>query len=232
MKILIVAATRFEIRPLAEKFAYVQKEDDSLAHYQFRNAKVDILITGIGMTPMAFYLGKQLPGSNYDVVINAGICGSYSASLPIGSVVNVTEESFCELGAENNEEFLSLFELGLMDPDESPYRAGKLLNNSTPHGDVLRKLKRVKGITASTIHGREETIRKIREVFKPEVESMEGAAFFYACLTSGVPFHQLRGISNFVEERDKSKWDIPLAVANLNSTVFEIIKEQKIEVTK
>jgi futalosine hydrolase len=226
MKILIVAATRFEIRPLADKFAYVQKEDDSLAHYQFRNDKVDILITGMGMTPMAYYLGKQLPGSNYDVVINAGICGSFSDSLPIGTVVNVTEESFCELGAENNDQFLSLFELGLMDPEEPPFRSGRLLNNSTPKGSVLRKLQRVRGITANTIHGHPDTIRKIRELFHPDVESMEGAAFFYACLTSSVPFHQVRSISNFVEERDKSKWDIPLALANLNNTLFDIIKEQ------
>jgi futalosine hydrolase len=225
MKILIVAATRFEVRPLADKFAYVQKEDDSLAHYQFRNNKVDILITGMGMTPMAYYLGKQLPGSNYDVVINAGICGSFSDALPIGTVVNVTEESFCELGAEDNDQFLSLFELGLMDPDEPPFRSGKLLNNSTPKGSVLRKLDRVKGITASTIHGHPETIRKIRELFHPDVESMEGAAFFYACLTSSVPFHQVRSISNFVEERDKSKWDIPLALANLNKALFDIVKE-------
>ena len=225
MKILIVAATRFEVRPLADKFAYVQKEDDSLAHYQFRNNKVDILITGMGMTPMAYYLGKQLPGSNYDVVINAGICGSFSDALPIGKVVNVTEESFCELGAEDNDQFLSLFELGLMDPDEPPFRSGKLLNNSTPKGSVLRKLDRVKGITASTIHGHPETIRKIRELFHPDVESMEGAAFFYACLTSSVPFHQVRSISNFVEERDKSKWDIPLALANLNKALFDIVKE-------
>ncbi len=226
MKILIVAATRLEVRPLADKFAYVQKEDESLAHYQFRNDKVDILITGIGMTPMAYYLGKQLPGSNYDVVINAGICGSFSSSLPVGAVVNVTEESFCDLGAENNDQFLSLFELGLMDPDEPPFRSGKLLNNSTPKGSVLRKLRRVRGITANTIHGNPETIRKIREIFNPDVESMEGGAFFYACLTSDVPFHQVRSISNFVEERDKSKWDIPLALANLNTTVFDIIKEQ------
>jgi len=226
MKILIVAATRFEVRTLAEKFSYVQKEDDSLAHYQYRNDKVDILITGMGMTPMAYYLGKQLPGSNYDVVINAGICGSFSGSLPIGTVVNVTEEKFCELGAEDGDQFLSLFELGLMDPDEPPFRSGKLLNNSTPKGSVLRKLARVRGITASTIHGHPETIRKISELFHPDVESMEGAAFFYACLTSEVPFHQVRCISNFVEERDKSKWDIPLALANLNNTLFDIIKEQ------
>jgi len=226
MKILIVAATRFEIRPLADKFAYVQKEDDSLAHYQFRNDKVDILITGMGMTPTAYYLGKQLPGSNYDVVINAGICGSFSDVLPIGKVVNVTEESFCDLGAENDDRFLSLFELGLMDPDEPPFRSGKLLNNSTPKGSVLRKLERVRGITANTLHGRPETIHKIRDLFNPDVESMEGAAFFYACITSGVPFHQVRSISNFIEERDKSKWDIPLALANLNNTLFEIIKEQ------
>ena len=226
MKILIVAATRFEIRPLIDKFAFVQKEDDTLSHYQFRNDKVDILITGIGMTSVAFYLGKQLPGSNYDLVINAGICGSYADSLPIGIVVNVTEECFCELGAENDDEFLSLFELGLMDPDEPPYRSGKLLNNTTPKGNSLRKLQRVRGITSNTIHGQSATIHKIRGLFNPDVESMEGAAFFYSCLNSGVPFHQVRSISNFVEERDKSKWDIPLAVANLNATLMEIIKEQ------
>jgi futalosine hydrolase len=226
MKILIVASTRFEIRPLTDKFAFVQKEDDSLEHYQFHNDKVDILITGIGMTPTAFYLGKQLPGSNYDLVINAGICGSFSDSLPIGKVVNVTEETFCELGAENNDQFIPIFELGLMDPDEPPFRSGKLLNNTTPIGSALRELDRVRGITSNTVHGHPETIRKIREQFNPDVESMEGAAFFYACLVSGVPFHQIRSISNFVEERDKSKWDIPLALANLNKTVFEILKEQ------
>jgi futalosine hydrolase len=226
MKILIVAATRFEVRPLADKFAYVQKEDESLAHYQYRNDKVDILITGMGMTPTAYYLGMQLPASNYDLVINAGICGSYSDALPIGTVINVTEECFCELGAENNDQLISLFDLGLMDPDEPPYRSGKLLNNSTPKGSVLRGLRRVRGITSNTIHGHPETIRRIREQFNPDVESMEGAAFFFSCLTSGVPFHQIRAISNFVEERDKSKWDIPLALANLNSTLFDAIKEQ------
>jgi futalosine hydrolase len=226
MKILIVASTRFEIRLLTDKFAFVQMEDDSLQHYQFHNDKVDILITGMGMTPTAFYLGKQLPGSNYDIVINAGICGSFSDSLPIGKVVNVTEETFCELGAENNDQFIPIFELGLMDPDEPPFRSGKLLNNTTPIGTALRELDRVSGITSNTVHGHPETIRKIREQFNPDVESMEGAAFFYACLVSGVPFHQIRSISNFVEERDKSKWDIPLALANLNKTVFEILKEQ------
>ena len=226
MKFLIVAATRFEIRPLADRFAFVQKEDDSLSHYQFRNVKVDILITGMGMTSTAFYLGKQLPGSNYDLVINAGICGSFNDTYPIGKVVNVTCEYFCELGAENNDQFISLFELGLLDPDEPPYRSGKLLNNSTPKGSALRTLDRVNGITANTIHGHPETIRKVREQFNPDVESMEGAAFFYACLLSGVPFHEIRSISNFVEERDKSKWDIPLALANLNNVLFEILKEQ------
>jgi futalosine hydrolase len=226
MKILIVAATRFEVRPLTDKFAYVQKEDDNLAHYQYRNDKIDILITGMGMTPTAYHLGRQLPASNYDVVINAGICGSYSESLSIGDVVNVAEECFSELGAENNEQLISLFELGLMDPEDPPFRGGRLLNNSTPKGTALRKLIRVKGITANTIHGNPGTIRRIREQFQPDVESMEGAAFFYACLMSGVPFHEVRSISNFVEERDKSKWDIPLALANLNNTLFDIIKEQ------
>ncbi|MGA3014515.1 MAG: futalosine hydrolase [Bacteroidales bacterium] len=227
MKMLITSATRFEIRPLMDNFTFIQNEDAPLFQCQYRDNSVDFLITGMGTTPTAYYLGKILSQTKYDYVINAGICGSYTNLLPIGKVVNVTEENFCELGAENNDQFISLFQLGLVEPDDPPFRSGKLINNTPTEGSVLKGLEPARGITSNTIHGHAETIRKMRELFKPDIESMEGAAFFYACLLSGVPFHEIRSISNFVEERDKSKWDIPLALANLNNVLFEILKEQE-----
>jgi len=225
MKILIVAATRFEVRPLTDHFAFVQKEDETLSHFRYRNSDVDILITGMGMTATAYHLGKQLAMTAYDLVINAGVCGSFTADIPIGEVVEITEENFSELGAESKNSFLTLFDLGLMEPDDPPFRSGKLINTTITLSSALSDLRKVRGTTTNIIHGNPETIRKIIGIFRPDVESMEGAAVFYACLTAAIPFHQVRGISNFVEERDKSKWDIPLAIDNLNRVLLELLQE-------
>ena len=35
---------------------------------------------------------------------------------------------------------------------------------------------------------------------------MEGAAFMYACLVQGLPFAQVRAVSNVVERRNRGAW--------------------------
>ena len=54
---------------------------------------------------------------------------------------------------------------------------------------------------------------------------MEGAAFFYACLAEGVPFIEIRSVSNYVAERDKSQWNVPLAIQNLDKTLDHLLKD-------
>lgn len=55
-----------------------------------------------------------------------------------------------------------------------------------------------------------------------DVETMEGAAFFEACLAAGVPFAEIRTISNLVGETDHSRWDIPLALQNLKTVLSSL----------
>ena len=50
-----------------------------------------------------------------------------------------------------------------------------------------------------------------------DVESMEGAAFFDACLAAGVPFAEIRAVSNAVGEEDRTRWNMPLALQNLRN---------------
>ena len=52
---------------------------------------------------------------------------------------------------------------------------------------------------------------------------MEGAAFHYVCLQENIPFVQLRAISNFVGERDKSKWLMKEAIENLNRETIALV---------
>jgi futalosine hydrolase len=59
-----------------------------------------------------------------------------------------------------------------------------------------------------------------------QVESMEGVAVFYVCNWLGVKCCQIRAISNYVEPRDASKWDIPQALENLKTSVLNLLKKE------
>ena len=65
-------------------------------------------------------------------------------------------------------------------------------------------LKPVRAITVNSATGSEATIRKLVKKFNPDIETMEGATFFYICSREKIPFLAIRAISNRVEPRDKS----------------------------
>jgi futalosine hydrolase len=228
MNLLLVSATLFEIRPLLVKLPLVSRKDDRLSTYQYKNSFIDVLVPGVGMVPTAHYLGRQLSLKSYDLAINAGIAGTFNKALQPGLVVNVVEDCVAELGAEDGENFLSVFDLGLTDPDALPYRGGKLINEIPGFGllsnhDIIGNLPKVKAITSNTVRGNIESIARIQRISRADIESMEGAAFFFGCLSENIPCLQIRSISNMVEERDKSQWNLDLALKNLNKALWDIL---------
>jgi futalosine hydrolase len=138
-------------------------------------------------------------------------------------VVHVTSDGFPELGAEDHEQFLSVHQLRLLDENEFPFQQGVLVNDDQPDVDAIRRLPAVSGITVNTAHGRDESIAAVLRGVNPQVESMEGAAFMYACLINRVKFAQLRAVSNVVERRNRASWKIAEAVDALCATGLEIL---------
>ena len=66
------------------------------------------------------------------------------------------------------------------------------------------------------------TVRELDDRFRQveyDVETMEGAAFFACCLQQGCAFAEVRAVSNEVGERDHARWNIPLALRNLQSAL-------------
>jgi futalosine hydrolase len=61
------------------------------------------------------------------------------------------------------------------------------------------------------------------EKFNPDIETMEGATFFYICSLENIPFLALRAISNKVERRNKINWKIALALNNLSEKLKEVL---------
>ncbi len=225
MKILIVSATSIEVDPLIKQLKNEKSINSAMSSYVYHNIEIDILITDVGMVSTAYWLGKTLSTNNYEIAINIGIAGSFDKSITLGTVVNIVNDRFSELGAESGEYLLSLIDLKLIEKSAFPFINCELINDTKINSERLNSIPKVKGITVNTIHGNSESIKKIRELFNPVTESMEGAAFLYACLTEKIKCLQLRSISNYVEERNKKNWNIPLAIQNVNDFLINLLNE-------
>lgn len=171
---------------------------------------IDHLVTGVGMVATAIELSKKLSENKYDLVINAGIAGSFNRSFPIGQVVEVVKDTFSEIGAQDGNQFLNPNDIGLN-------------VDNVFHNEAKTSFESVSAITVNTIHGEDTSIVRVMYRFNPQIETMEGAAFFMTCQRFSVNCIQLRSISNYVEKRNKSKWDIPTAIKNLNIELNNII---------
>ncbi len=220
MRILIVAATLPEVEPLITALG-MQKSSEADNLYVTRHISVancSVLITGAGMVPTAFALARHLPHNVYNLVINLGIAGSFDRSIQLGDLVEITEDTFAELGAEDDTRFISIEKLGF---GASIFRPTSSINHFTKKIN----LKKAKAITVNKVHGNEASIANIVERLNPQLESMEGAAFFYACHELKVPCVQIRAVSNYVEKRNRDNWQIGLAVKNLNNFALELIRQ-------
>ncbi|MBK8564227.1 MAG: hypothetical protein IPN76_13040 [Saprospiraceae bacterium] len=78
-------------------------------------------------------------------------------------------------------------------------------------------------MTVNKVHGFQPSIDAVLKQYPSDVESMEGAAFFLACLMAGQPFLEIRSISNLVEARNREAWDLPKAIQQLNNVLIEMV---------
>ena len=224
MRLLIVAATAAEIDPLVAGLRFCADGEARVTRCKRGARDVDVLTTGVGMVATAAWCSRVLAMEDaYDMALNVGLCGTFDPSLAPGDVVHVITEQLPELGAEDDRAFLSLQELGLVAKNEFPFQAGRLMNAGPPLNEILLRLPGVHGITVNTVHGNDETIAAVRKRWAPQVESMEGAAFMYACLMHRIPFAEVRAVSNVVERRNRGAWKIKEAVDHVSDIALQII---------
>lgn len=216
MKILLVAATKQELKNVTSFFHF--KEDTS--SFTTEGIDVEILFTGVGMVATAFALGQKLALKKYDLAINAGIAGSFKRDFNLGDVVWVKEDIFAELGAEDDSRFLTIDDLGFGEASASPI----IDKENDRLTKWLASIKSVNAITVNRVHGNFKNIQKTVHRLNPDIESMEGAAFYYACQQSNTPCIQIRSISNFIEKRNTDNWDVRTAVASLNASLIRFFK--------
>lgn len=224
MKTLLVVATRKEIQPLLTEFQ-VNKLADNLYTTTFIHlGELDILITGIGIPFTMYHLMETLSYKTYNLVIDAGVAGSYNDKMPIGTIVQVVQEEFADIGMEDHKKFFTIFESKWIDLDFSPFHKGKL--KVIEHNiDQINKLPKANSITVNISHGRKDSIELFKNKFNPDIENMEGAAIFYICQCKHIQVVQVRCISNFVELRDETKWELQKSIDSLNHFLIDLFHQ-------
>jgi futalosine hydrolase len=210
MHLLICAATELEIKPF---MASIKEKD---------RGKIRVLITGVGLLSSTYSITKEVIRSKPDLIIQAGIAGIIDEQLQAGTVVLIRNEFVGDLGAMENNRFHSLADLQLVHPDSTPWQKGKLGNQE----DFLFQFgfPLADGVTVNEISTSKERISYYKSL-GAQVESMEGAALHFTCLKEGIPFLQIRALSNLAGERDKSQWKMKESIEKLNAALLEIIKK-------
>jgi futalosine hydrolase len=211
MEVLLCAATRFEIDPTIQY----------LASQNIKN--IDILVTGVGLIAATYHITKAVYQKRPQLILQAGIAGALDNNLKLGSVVIIESETIGDLGVMEQGSFRSLFDMEFVQENDRPWTNARLLNASGILDEIL--LPKVKGVSINEITTLPSRIEHYKDTLGVLVESMEGAALHYVGLMENIPFLQVRSLSNFVGERDKSKWHIKEAIENLNKELIPIISK-------
>ncbi len=216
---MITAATQLEWQRIHDNIPSGLSTGNDPSQISFHTSGIGVMSTTYALLQLAL----QQP----DFILQVGIAGAFNAELSLGEVVMVKDDCQCDLVVEENGTLNDMFDLNLKDADAFPFRNKKLVNDGVNF--LKHNLKQVNAVTVSEITTQPKRVEQLQQKYGAAIETMEGAALHYVCLQQRIPFLQIKAISNYVGERDKSKWKIKEALENLNAEVQQyliLLKEQ------
>lgn len=241
MNLLLLTATAFEQRELTARIEEpVQQVVAGRPWHSGRLAGREVLVveTGIGAVNAAHALTCALQAGRPELVIQAGVGGAYpGAGLAVGDVALASEENYGDLGVRTREGWQPADLIGIpvlqqgqvyfnrfpLDP-ELVERAQRLVRESawTEGKPAVRvgPFVTVQECSGLSSLGAERASR-----FAGLCENMEGAAAAHLCRLYRVPFLEVRGISNQVEDRAPGRWDLPLASRRAQQAALRLVQE-------
>jgi len=236
-KIAVIAATFQEASGLIEtckaRFLTLKSPWDMYAA-SWGTKEILISVTGIGLANTAAATVELVHVFQPDIIVSTGCAGAYPGSgLSLGDIAVATSEILADTGVAVPGGWLSLEEMGLPLLE----RNGKHYYNEIPLSPILTEhvselatrrgqtLKMGKFLTVSTCSGTAARGEELFRRFNGICESMEGAAAALIAARYGVDCLEIRGVSNHVEDRDLSRWNIGLAVGNAQICVESYLKE-------
>lgn len=198
--------------------------------------KITLAHSGIGKAAAAATTISLLNSCQPQALFLLGCGGAYpEAGLTIGDLALASAEVFGDEGIATPAGFSDLAEAKL------PMRQGPVtFYNNWPVDKKLhdwaapvlhthaeqREVNLLSGpfVTVSTCTGSTAVATKITKRTNGICENMEGAAVALACQQLSVPLLEVRGISNLVEDRDTSRWNLPAGMAAAQDAILALLE--------
>ncbi|WP_433128718.1 futalosine hydrolase [Micromonospora sp. CA-240977] len=161
----------------------------------------------------------EAAGQPYRAVVSAGVAGGFTGRAEVGDTVLGTASIAADLGAESPDGFIPVDELGMplallgagsvVRADQVLLAALRAALPAATAGPVL---------TVSTVTGTAASTEELRRRHPEAVaEAMEGYGVAVAAAQAGVPFAELRTISNPIGPRDRDAWRLREALTALTA---------------
>ena len=196
-----------------------------------------LCVSGMGKVNAAHAAALLLTRYDPQALVLFGIGGAYpSSGARVGDIALAKEEIAGDEGVLTQEGFKDAEYIGIpllktaTSVIYSTYPAPeRLVKQSLQSLLACRVMDRSKihigtFVTLSTCTGTAERADELERRYHGLCENMEGAAVAQVAELHGVPWLEVRGISNIVENRDLAKWDIPRAVAVAQRAVRHIVE--------
>ncbi|WP_243367078.1 futalosine hydrolase [Fundidesulfovibrio soli] len=199
---------------------------------EIRGRDVLLLVTGVGPLSAALEAATALERYRVTGMLNLGVAGSFdTAKAPLCAPVAASEEVCADFGVAGRDGLADasgfpfpqwegvggkIFDRLRLDPDE----AAKALGLALPPGWT-----RAPALTSGVVTGGAERAAALAARHATLTESMEGFALALACKARGLPFLEVRTISNAVGERDLKQWKLALALAGLGDVLAGLMPE-------
>ncbi len=231
--LLLVSATELESGTIQSELGggkTVQHASKTVIVGDLCGWQCTLIHTGIGAVNAAHALTCQLERQTPALVIQFGIGGAYvPTGIPIRSVVLATEEVYGDVGVVTPEGWKPADEIGIPLVGGDPPHFNRFPLNPQLVSTAAEICGASCGVfvTVSQCSGLQAVGDALHTRFNALCESMEGAAAAHICTLYDVPFLEVRGISNLVEDRDPTRWDIPGASETAQSALIQIISDTK-----
>ncbi|MCK4509454.1 MAG: futalosine hydrolase [Desulfuromonadales bacterium] len=237
--IVLLAAVSEETRLIRQALQdFQQKSVDGITLMTGKLAGHDICLahSGIGKAAAAASAITLLSNCRPDALWLLGCGGAYLGSgLAVGDLALASTEIFGDEGVATAKGFSDFAEMKLPmrqtpEPLFNHWPVDQELHDwaqplLTDHAEKTNTtLCSGPFVTVSTCTGTTAKATELENRTAGICENMEGAAVALACQQLSVPLLEVRGISNLVEDRDTSRWNLPLGMTAAQSAILMLLQ--------
>ncbi|MEF2231346.1 MAG: futalosine hydrolase [Pseudodesulfovibrio sp.] len=228
--LIIAAATEKEMHAALGFAGDVEVRQGLDAEITVAGRRLLLCVTGVGLVNAALAAGRLLERPGVEGLIAVGIAGAYNiAELPLASTCFAWREIWPEYGLLDEDGGVDAKGIGFPQDEIG----GKPVWNAVPlnpTNDAARmglaldeRWGRASAISVASVTGTDERAGWLQAAYTADIENMEGFALALGAARAGVPFLELRTISNAVGSRDAESWDVKGALKSLGRSVRHLL---------